>query len=292
MLVRTWKAARFSLPIWIALLLSAVLPCAAATVTSVTCNPGTIVGGSTQQTTVTIQIQRGPLDTGGVQLSITTGGQTSGVLISNYEPVIPAGSDSTSIWVQVGAVQSAPVTLTIIASVPGTQGVTSSISVVPFDVSLSLSPSSIIGGSTQAMTATASLNAEPAGGATVRISSSGSLMYNYAPTIPAGSTSVSFPVSAPNAVPSTQIYTLTATLGASATTNVTVLPLQLVNITAPSLIYLNSNTSATGTVSLNADVGGYNYQITSASGKVFAYAAGISNGSTGTFSISPEAVGK
>src|SRR5467141_2900950 len=163
------------------------------TLSSLSLNPTSVVGGNSSTGTVTLS---GPAPTGGAQVALSSNNGAASVLPSM---TIAAGATSATFVVSTSAVASST-TVTISAT---HSGVTRSASLTvapappppPTLSSLSLNPTSVIGG-LQSSTGTATLSGPaPAGGALVLLSSNnGAASVPSSVTVPAGATSATFPV--------------------------------------------------------------------------------------------------
>jgi trimeric autotransporter adhesin len=183
-------------------------PAPTATLSSLTLNPTSVVGGSESSTgTVTLS---GPAPAGGAQVT----------LASDYG----AASVPSSVTVSTGAtgasftVNTTPVTASTPVTISGSYGGASksaTLTVTPAPLptvsSLTLNPSSVVGG-VQSSTGTVTLSSPaPAGGAQVALASnSGAASVPSAVTVPAGATSATFTVST-----STVVVGTSATISAS-----------------------------------------------------------------------------
>jgi hypothetical protein len=164
-----------------------------ATLSSLTLNPTSVVGG-VQSSTGTVTLT-GPASSGGAQVAISSSNATVAHVPSSV--TVAAGATSASFTVSTSPV-SAPTAVTISAVY---SGVTRSASLtvksppLPTLSSLSLNPSSVVGG-VQSSTGTVTLSAPaPAGGAIVALSSSNAAArVPGSVTVPAGATSASFTI--------------------------------------------------------------------------------------------------
>ena len=202
------------------------------------------------------------------------GGLVVGLASSNTEVAtvpstvtVPAGSTTANFTITSKAVSSST-NVTITGTFNGTK--TATLTVTPFLVnSVSISPSSLTGGSTNA-TGTVTLNvAAPSGGATVALASSTSAAtVPSTVTVPSGSTTANFTITT-TAVAAQTVATITATLNSSATANLTINP--------PALIDSDiDDNSLTGTednyysveLSIAAPAGGISIPLTSSNSSV------------------------
>jgi len=164
----------------------------APTLSSLTLNPTTVVGG-VQSSTGTVTLS-GPALSGGAQVALFS--SNSAVASVPSSVTVPAGATSTTFTVSTGAVTTST-TVTISASYNGaTRSASLTVTpVAPILLSLSLNPTSVVGG-LESSTGTVTLSGRaPAGGAQVALSSSnGAASVPSSVFIPAGATSASFRV--------------------------------------------------------------------------------------------------
>jgi len=163
-----------------------VLPSAS----SLTLNPTSVTGG-TQSPSGTVTLS-GPAPTAGAQVMLSSSNAAASVPSS---VPVPAGSTSATFAVSTSAVAAATVA-TIFASFDGVSP-SASLTVTPPTVSsLTLNPTSVIGGPLGTSTGTVTLNGPaPLGGAQVMLSSSNAAAsVSSSATVPAGSNSVTFTV--------------------------------------------------------------------------------------------------
>jgi len=161
---------------------------------SLSLNPTSVVGGNSSTGTVTLS---GPAPTGGAQVALTSSNTT--VARTPVSVTIAAGATSATFAVGTSVV-SASTSVTITASRGGvTKAATLTVKPVPPPAptlsSLTLSPSSVVGG-VQASRGTVTLSAPaPAGGAQITLfSSSGAASVPSSVFIPAGASSATFTV--------------------------------------------------------------------------------------------------
>ena len=175
------------------------------TVSSLTLNPTSVTGGA-QSSTGTVTLSAAA-PTGGAQVALSS---SSSAASPPASVTIPAGASSASFTVSTQAV-TASTTATISASYGGTTRTASLTVKPPIVASLTLNPTSVVGG-VQFSTGTVTLSGPaPAGGAQVMLSSSnGAASVPSIVTIPAGSVSATFTVSTSIVVISTS-----ATISAS-----------------------------------------------------------------------------
>jgi len=213
-------------------------------VSSVTLNPTSVTGGSSSTGTVALT---GAAPANGATVNLSSSNNTSAQVPSSV--LVPAGSTSVTFTVTTAAVATVTtvsVTATYGASVSATLTVNPTVTVS----SVSLSPTSVLGGNTS--TGTVQLNVTaPAGGAAVALTSSNTAAATVpaSVTVPAGSKSTTFTV-ATVGVPSTSSSVVTATLGVSANATLTVTAATLSSVTGSPGSVVGGNNS-TGTVTLN-----------------------------------------
>ena len=183
-------------------------PAPTATLSSLTLNPTSVVGGSESSTgTVTLS---GPAPAGGAQVALAS---DSGAASVPSAVAVPAGATSATF-----TVNTTPVTASTQVTISGSYGGVSksaTLTVTPAPLptvsSLTLNPSSVVGG-VQSSTGTVTLSSPaPAGGAQVALASdSGAASVPSTVTVPAGATSATFTVSTSSVVVATS-----ATISAS-----------------------------------------------------------------------------
>lgn len=165
---------------------TAALTLKTATPSSVSFDPKSVMGGSPTTGTVTLT---GPAPTGG--LTVTLSSNKAEVTVP-ANVVVTAGAATASF-----AVNTANVTANLTASVTATangMGRAGSLSVLPAMKSVSVSPTSVMGG--KPATGTVTLNGPaPAGGIVVTLSTTnGAATIPSSVTVPGGSTMATFPV--------------------------------------------------------------------------------------------------
>ena len=194
---------------------------ATASLSTVTVNPSSVVGGSAAQGTVTLTAAA---PSGGASVTLSS---SSGVAMVPATVTVAAGSTSATFPVTTSTVTtSTPVTLTgAYAGVTRTASMT--VTTAPATASLSnvtVSPSSVVGGSAAQGTVTLTA-AAPSGGASVTLSSSsGVAMVPATVTVAAGSTSATFPVTTSTVTTSTPVTLTGAYAGVTRTASMTVTP--------------------------------------------------------------------
>jgi uncharacterized protein (TIGR03437 family) len=221
----------------------------------VSIDPETITSGGTA--TVTLKLS-GPAPTGGA--SVTIGGNQTTLFPTPATYLVPAGQSTASFTVQAGTT-TAPTEATISASYGGGHNY-ASVTVTPSTApkvalsGISINPPSIPSGGTATVTLTLNGPA-PAGGSPVSIYSGNTTAFptpSAGYTVPAGQTSVSFPVQAGTVTSST-----TVTVGAGygggkgyATITITSGP----STNAPYLINLDPSTVTAGGAAFTLTVNG------------------------------------
>jgi len=183
----------------------ATLIIALPTLSSVTLNPVTLVGGSTSSGFVTVS---GAAPVGGMKVTLNS--SSSSVTLPG-SVVIPAGNSSVAFVVQSAAVASQKV-VTVTAKLSGGSK-TASLTVNPPPLSaLNLNPTAVTGGKTS--TGTISIaTAAPAGGLVIGLTSSlSSVAVPRSVTVPTGKTSTTFTIRT-KAVRTSSSSTITATEG-------------------------------------------------------------------------------
>jgi hypothetical protein len=162
------------------------------TLSSLTLNPTSVTGGNSSTGTVTLS---GPAAAGGAQVALS--GSNAAQVPSSV--TVAAGARSATFTVGTSAV-AASVTVTISATYSGATRsasliVTPAPPPLPTLSSLTLSPSSVVGGLESSMGTVTLTQPAPAGGAQVLLSSSnGAASVPTSVFIPAGATSASFTV--------------------------------------------------------------------------------------------------
>lgn len=214
-----------------------------AVVSTVTLNPSSVTGGSNSTGTVTLN---GKAPAGGAVVTLAS--SNTGAAQVPATVTVSAGSTSTTFTVTTSAVGT-----TTTSSISATYGTTASATLTVNAVqlsSLSLSPTSVVGGNNSTGTVRLSA-AAPTGGAVVTLSSSNTVAATVpaSVTVPAGSTSATFTVTTLGVAASTS-STITGTLGVSASATLTVTAASLSSVTrSPSSVVGGNN--STGTVTLN-----------------------------------------
>ena len=211
---------------------------------SVAVNPTTVIGGQPATGTVTL---KSSAPTGGTTVTLASNNSCAAVPATVS---IPAGALTATFKITTTAVTT-NVFDTITAS-QGGSSVVAGLSVMTQPLySVSVSPASVIGGSTSTGTVTLNYPAL-AGGVTVNLSSgSTTVTVPASVTIPTGASSATFSATTIN-VASTNVVTITATQGSvTKTATLTVTPPLLTSVTVSPISVIGGN-SVTGTVAVNA----------------------------------------
>ena len=183
-------------------------PPPAATLSSLALSPTTVVGGA-QSSTGTVTLTA-PAPAGGAQVALSS--SNTNVARVPASVTVPAGATSAAFAVSTSAV-SASAAVSISASYSGA-ALSASLTVTPPPptlTSLTLNPTSVLGG-WQSSTGTVTLSSPaPAGGAQVALSSNNSAaQVPSSVTVPSGATSTTFTVTT-----STVLFSTSATITAS-----------------------------------------------------------------------------
>jgi hypothetical protein len=216
--------------------LRVLVPPPPAVLSGVSVNPGTVVGGNPSTGTVTLS---GP-QSGPTVVSLSTPAPAS-VATMPSSITVPAGATSATF-----PISTSPVTETfsmnIFADLAGSPGRQALLIINPGSVStptlsaLSLSPTSVVGGSSSTGTVTFSA-AAPSGGAAVSLSDNSSATTVPASvTVPAGATSVTFTVTTTSVTASTSATISAVFAGVTRTAALTVNPSAPATPAAPTLI--------------------------------------------------------
>jgi hypothetical protein len=222
---------------------SANLTVTAAVLSSITLNPASVLGGGTATGTVTLN---GPAPAGGASVALSS----SNTGVAQVPATITIASNATTATFTVSTSPVASTTsLSLSATYNATQ--TAGFTVMAAQLnSVSVSPSSVIGGSTS--TGTVALNGPaPAGGAIVALSSSNSSAAQVpaSVTVAANATTATFTVTT-SPVSSNTPLTLSATYGATQTAAFTV-NRPIVSSTTLNPASVPGGATSTGTVTLN-----------------------------------------
>ena len=209
------------------------------------------VTGATSSPTATVTLN-GPAPSGGALVFLSSNNAAASVPANGV--TVPAGATSATFTVTTSAVATST-SVTISGSYGGgTQTATLTV-VPPVPSSLTLSPSSVTGG-TSSPTGTVTLNGPaPSGGALVSLSSSNAAASVPANgvTVPAGATSATFTVTTSAVATSTSVTISGAYGGGTQTATLTVIPPVLSSLTLnPTSVVGGPLGPSTGTVTLNA----------------------------------------
>jgi len=213
------------------------------TASSVTLNPGNVIGGNPSTGTVTIS---GAAPIGGALVTLSSSNSTAATVPVSV--TVPVGSTSTTFAITTNGV--AANTSSVIAATLGTTANATLTITSAVVSSLTLSPASVTGGANS--TATVRVNGvAPAGGASVTLSSANTSVATVpaSVTIPAGSTSTTFTI-ATSAVSTTATSVITAIYGANAIATLTVNPVLVSSVSLSPTTVVGGNNS-TATVRLN-----------------------------------------
>jgi len=221
-------------------------------------SPSTVTGGSPSTGTITLN---GPAPTA-VSISLSSGNTAVATVPASV--AVAAGATSAQFPVTTSVVTSVS-SAAITASYAGASA-SQTLTVNPIQVSVSLSPTSVVGGNPSTGTVTLSGQA-PANGLTVTLSSSNTTVATVPGNVivAAGQTSATFTVTTTAVTSSTSVYITAAYGGLSNYAYLTVQPLLgSVSISPYSVI---GGSSATGTVNLNgpAPSGGTTVTLSSSS---------------------------
>jgi Bacterial Ig domain/3-keto-disaccharide hydrolase len=247
-------------------------------------NPSSVLGGGSSTGTVTLS---GPAPPNGAVIGLTSSNPSAATVPTS---VTVAANAMTATF----TVTTNPVSTNISVTVSATCGAntrTANLTVGPATLnSLSLSPTSVRGGTSS--TGTVALNGPaPAGGAMVSLTSSNASVATIpvSVTIPANATSASFPVTTQPVFSNTSI-TISATYGSNTrTTSLTVTSATLSSLSLSPTSVLGGN-SSTGTVILNgqAPASGAVISLTSSNTSVATVPSSVTvlgNATTTTFTI-------
>ena len=260
---------------------TATLQVHAAVISSLTVSPRTVQGGSPSTGRVTLAGAAGPSGNNIVLYS------NVGSVTVPTSVLVPAGSTGANFSITTGAV--GVVTTATITGQTGQSSATAQLIVnPPAPMSLSLSPSTVQGGTSVTGTLTLTANA-PNGGVVINLGSSSSAAVSPATvTVPAGANSVNFTINtlAVSSFTSVSINATGSSVTKSATLTITPANLTGFSIAPASVI---GGLTATGKITLSglAPAGGFTVTVTSSSSSVmFPATVTIAAGaSTASFSI-------
>ncbi len=257
------------------------------TVTSVVLSPASVIGGSSSTATVTLS---GPAPAGGAVVTLSSSNPAAALVPGS---VTVAASATTATF----SVTTNPVATTTSLTVSATYGTTQTASftvTLPVVTSISLSPSSVQGGSSS--TGTVTLNGPaPAGGAVVTLSSSNpaAAIVPGSVTVAANATTATFSVTT-NPVAAITSLSIAGTYGATQTASFTVTP-PVVSSVSLSPASVQGGSSSTGTVTLSgpAPAGGAVVTLSSSNPAVALVSASVTvaaSATTATFSVTTNPV--
>jgi len=218
-----------------------------AVLSGITLSPSAVIGGFSSTGTVALT---GAAPSGGIAVSLTSSYSRASVPAS---VVIPAGASSATFPINTTAVQSNST-----ATITATSGALSKTAILtinaPTVLSVTVSPSSVVGGTKSTGMVTLSGPAAVGGVGISLSSSSTTATVQSSVTVLAGATSATFTISTTvvsNSVP----VTITASHGASSqSATLTVIPAGLASVSvSPSSVI--GGASSTGTVTLNGAAG-------------------------------------
>jgi hypothetical protein len=279
--------------------LSSISP--ALSLSSLTLSPTTAIGGA-QSSTGAVMLS-GPAPTGGAQVALSSSNTAAATVPSSV--TVPAGVTSATFTVSTSAV-NATTAVTISAAYGGVTR-TASITVTPAPPpaptlsSLTLSPTSVVGG-TQSSTGTVTLSgAAPAGGAQIALSSSNTAAARVpsSVTVVAGATSATFTVSTSAVTTLTAVSISAAYGGVTRTASITVAPAPpppatLSSLTLNPTSVIGGTQSSTGAVMLSgpAPAGGATVMLSSSNGaaRVPSSVTVVAGATSATFTVSSSAV--
>jgi hypothetical protein len=223
----------------------------------VSVNPSTVVGGNASTGTVTLSAPQ----SGSTVISLSTPAPTT-VATMPSSVTVPGGVTSASFTILTRAVSS-QFNMNIFADLAGSPGqqalliITAGGSASPALSAVSLSPSTVVGGSSSTGTVTLSAPA-PSGGAAVALSdNSSATALPGSVTVPAGATGASFTVTTASVTASTNSTISASFGGATRTAALTVNPPTTSAAAALSAVSINPSAvtggvSSQGTVTLTA----------------------------------------
>ena len=213
--------------------MSEVAPTKGVVASSLTLNPTSVVGGSSSQGTVTLS---GAAPTGGAMVTLSSSNTTAGQVPANV--MVPVGATTATFAITTSSMTAAA-SSTISASFGGSSA-SAVLNVTPatpmISVSLTLNPTSVVGGSGSQGTVTLS-GAAPTGGATVTLSSNtAAAQVPASVVIAAGASSATFPITT-SAVASSASVTISASYSSTAQTAT----LSVTAVTVSVLTFHNDN---------------------------------------------------
>jgi len=258
----------------------------------VSLNPNSVTGGTSTTGSVTLNAEA---PAGGIVVALSSNNAAASVPSSI---TVPTGATKANFTVTTGAVASVT-TPTITATFNGTS--TAQLIVNPPAIqSVSVNPTSVIGGSSNS-TGTVTLNGPaPAGGISVALTNSNTsaVTMPLSVVVVAGATTATFTATS-QVVTSQAIVTITAVLNSSQTTTLTVIPaattISNFTLSPTSTIGGVSGVNSTGTITLNAAATGSGVTVTLSSSNTSVATVPSSvtvpaNSISATFTVTPLAV--
>ncbi|MDR3688055.1 MAG: hypothetical protein P4L46_01660 [Fimbriimonas sp.] len=239
---------------------TAPLAIQAPTLTSLTLAPSTVVGGTTSTGTATLT---GNAPAGGI--TVTLSSSSTSATVPAFVSIV-AGSKSAQFTITTSAVTS-----NTSSTITGTVGATNQTATLAIQApgvqSLTLTPSTVTGGSQTPVNGTVTLSgAAGPSGVVVTLSSANSSVASVpaTATVPAGATITTFAVTT-SPVTSSQVIAITAVAnGTSQSANLTVNPYTLTGFSvSPSSIAGGATTTGTVTISPAAGTAGATVNLTS-----------------------------
>jgi Domain of unknown function (DUF4082)/Bacterial Ig domain len=216
---------------------------------SVTLNPTSVPGGANSTGTVTLN---GPAPAGGALVTLSSNNTAAAQVPAS---VTVAANATTATFAVSTSVVSANTTATISATYGATK--TATLTVVGSLSTVSVNPTSVLGGTSSTGTVTLA-GAAPTGGAVVTLSSSNTAAAQVPATVTvaAGATTATFTVTT-SAVASSASATITGTYGVARTATLTVTPPTLTSVSLNPTSVLGGNSSTcTVTLTGRAPTGG------------------------------------
>jgi hypothetical protein len=220
----------------------------AITLSSLTLNPTSVVGGA-QSSLGTVTLS-GPAPVGGASALLSSSNTAAAQVPTSV--TIPAGATSANFTVTSRAVTAAT-QVTISASYGGVTG-TARLTVTPPTVSsLTLNPTSVVGGAQSSIGTVTLSGPAPVGGAPVLLTSSNTAAAQVptSVTIAAGATSANFTVTSSAVAAATQVTISASCGGVTGTAGLTVTPPTVSSLTLDPTSVTGGLQFSTGTVTLN-----------------------------------------
>jgi LmbE family N-acetylglucosaminyl deacetylase len=255
----------------------------APVVNSVTANPTSVSGGSPSTGTVTLN---GPAPANGAVITLSSSNTTAAQVPAT---VTVAANATTATFTITTSVVTVTATATISATYGATQTASLTVTAAATLSAVTLSPTSVLGGTSSTGTVTLTA-AAPTGGAVVTLSSSNTAAAQVpaSVTVAAGATTATFTV-ATTPVASNATATITATYGVTRTASLTVTAATLTSVTLNPTSVIGA-TSSTGTVTLNGPAPAAGAVVTLSSSNTAAATVPTSvtvaaNATTATFNI-------